>query len=217
MSRRTSELFAFDTATALWIDDINVARMSRRAPNIRHGQRRQGCTIGGGMRVISSCTLRAFSQRAPRSTVALQRWKKRMESSQFSNVSSLRTHFAGTVCTGNDIIFDLRDVPCRIVTAIDFRRQLCFIHAVSSGSCNVTPGTRGEISREVPTSTSKLRLHYARGVSVLSKPQEHQCALSAIEQLVRDGAMANAAHAGHELLGLLFDAVHRYEATHLPF
>jgi mRNA-degrading endonuclease HigB of HigAB toxin-antitoxin module len=217
MSRRTSELTSLDATTALWIDDINVVRMSRRAPDIRHGQRRRGCFTDGVMRVVSSCTLHAFSQRNPCSTVALQRWKKRMESGQFSNVSALRNHFDGTACTGNDITFDLRDIPCRIVTAIDFRRQLCFVRSVSSGPCNTATGTNKWVSTGVPTPTSELRLHYARGVGVLSRSQEHQCALSAIEHLVNDGAMPNETHPGHELLGLLFDAVHRYETIHLPF
>jgi hypothetical protein len=52
---------------------------------------------------------------------------------------------------------------------------------------------------------------------VLAHPADHDAALSAIEALVNDGAMGSEDHPGYELVGLMFDAIHHYEAIHLPF
>lgn len=218
MSRRmVPERSALSASTALWIDDINTARMSRHAPGMRHGQRRPGRCAGPSMRVISNATLREFARRLPDARVTLQQWRQHMESRPFRNAAALENDFARVARIGDDVIFDMWSCQCRIVARIDFRRQLCYVRDILPHARPTVPDAiRGRGAHALPFHSTGCFEH-PESIRTLADSSEHERALEAIDLLVDAGAMGDEQHPAYEMFGRLFNAVHRYEQMHVSF
>ena len=81
------------------------------------------------MRVISNRRLVEFSARHPDAHLALQTWRKLMESTEFDSFADLRRSF-GSIVVGDRYVFDIRGNRYRLITAISFQLQICYIKAV---------------------------------------------------------------------------------------
>lgn len=82
------------------------------------------------MRVISNRRLVEFGQVHPDADVSLQVWRKLMESRAFQGFNELRQVFGSLDIVRDRYIFDIRGNRYRLITAISFATQSCYIKAV---------------------------------------------------------------------------------------
>lgn len=82
------------------------------------------------MRVISNRRLVEFGQAHRDADVSLQVWRKLMESRAFRGFNELRQVFGSVDIVGNRYVFDIRGNRYRLITAISFTTQSCYIKAV---------------------------------------------------------------------------------------
>ena len=82
------------------------------------------------MRVISNRRLVEFSARHPDAHLALQTWRKLMESTEFDSFADIRRSFGSIDVVGDRYVFDIRGNRYRLITAISFQLQICYIKAV---------------------------------------------------------------------------------------
>ena len=86
------------------------------------------------MRIISRKALREFRERYPDSQMALTRWYKTMERSQFNNFMELRAAFPSADIVGNLVIFNISGNKYHLVTSIHFNRGKVYIRHVMTHS-----------------------------------------------------------------------------------
>lgn len=168
------------------------------------------------MRVISHRPLREFAERYPHARIALQTWRKHIESRSLANFSDLRNTFRSVDLVRERIVFDIRGNRYRLITFINFARQECYIKAVL---------THNEYDKKHWMTYTHVRdvapigwglFQHTSTVRPIVDERDHDLALSAIDRLVDIGAM-NDEHPKSQLCGMLFDVIHAYEQAHYPF
>lgn len=82
------------------------------------------------MRVISNRRLVEFSVKHKDSQEALQAWRKLMEFGFFKNFSQLKNVFTSADKVRDLYVFNICGNKYRLVTYLQFERQLCYIKAV---------------------------------------------------------------------------------------
>lgn len=82
------------------------------------------------MRVISNRRLVEFSAKHKDSQEALQAWRKLMEFGFFKNFSQLKDVFTSADKVRDLYVFNICGNKYRLVTYLQFERQLCYIKAV---------------------------------------------------------------------------------------
>lgn len=82
------------------------------------------------MRVISNKRLVEFSTRYPDACMAMQAWRKLMESTEFGRFADLKRTFGSVDVVGDKCVFDIRGNRYRLITFISFQAQTCYIKAV---------------------------------------------------------------------------------------
>lgn len=82
------------------------------------------------MRVVSNRRLVEFSTRYPDAHAALQAWRKLMEATEFGSFADIRRSFGSVDVIGDKYAFDIRGNRYRLITAVSFRLQICYIKAV---------------------------------------------------------------------------------------
>ncbi len=82
------------------------------------------------MRVISNRRLVEFSVKHKDSQEALQAWRKLMEFGFFKNFSQLKDVFTSADKVRDLYVFNICGNKYRLVTYLQFERQLCYIKAV---------------------------------------------------------------------------------------
>ncbi|CDG85122.1 type II toxin-antitoxin system HigB family toxin [Janthinobacterium agaricidamnosum] len=82
------------------------------------------------MRLVANRALLDFSARYHAAEVALQTWRKVVESRAFANFSELRSTFNTVDRVGAFDVFDIGGNKYRIVAAIHFNRQIMYIRHV---------------------------------------------------------------------------------------
>ena len=82
------------------------------------------------MHVISRKTLRQFWQQHPESEMALARWFKIMEQTDFKNVAELRKSFPNADQVGNLTVFNIGGNKARLIAAIHYNRRIIYVRHV---------------------------------------------------------------------------------------
>jgi len=82
------------------------------------------------MHVISRKALRQFWERHPDSEMALARWFKIMQHTEFRNFSELRATFPAADKVGGWIVFNIGGNKYRLITSIHFNRGKVYIRHV---------------------------------------------------------------------------------------
>ena len=82
------------------------------------------------MHVISRKALRQFWERHPDSEMALARWFKIMQHTEFRNFSELRATFPTADKVGDWIVFNISGNKYRLITSIHFNRGKVYIRHV---------------------------------------------------------------------------------------
>ena len=82
------------------------------------------------MRVISNRKLLEFSRAHPGSGRPLKAWRKVMEKTGFNSFADLKATFNTVDKAGNYYVFNVGGNNWRIITAIHFNTQKCFIRHV---------------------------------------------------------------------------------------
>ena len=82
------------------------------------------------MHVISRKTLRQFWEQHPDSEMALARWFKIMEQTNFKNFAELRAVFSTADLVGQWIVFNIGGNKFRLVVSAHFNRNRVYIRHV---------------------------------------------------------------------------------------
>ena len=82
------------------------------------------------MRVISNKRLVDFAALHPESAVALQVWRKCIESNPVGHFAALKSLFRSVDRVGRFCVFDICGNRFRLVAAVHFDRQLLFVRHV---------------------------------------------------------------------------------------
>lgn len=82
------------------------------------------------MRVISNRRLLEFSGKHKDAKEPLQAWRKLMEFGLFKNFSQLKEVFTSADKVQDLYVFNICGNKYRLITYLQFERQLCFIKAV---------------------------------------------------------------------------------------
>lgn len=82
------------------------------------------------MRVISNKSLVEFARQNPTADVALQAWRKIIESRSFENFSDLKSTFRATDRVGDVFVFNIGGNKYRLIASVHFNRQLLFVRQV---------------------------------------------------------------------------------------
>ncbi|GAA0921198.1 type II toxin-antitoxin system HigB family toxin [Rothia nasimurium] len=82
------------------------------------------------MRVISNRRLVDFAYLHPDAGPALQAWRKLLESRPYLGFNELRQVFRSVDIVGDRFVFDIRGNRYRLIAAISFSAQICYIKAV---------------------------------------------------------------------------------------
>ena len=82
------------------------------------------------MHVISRKALRQFWERHPDSEMALARWFKIMQHTEFRNFSELRATFPTADKVGDWTVFNIGGNKYRLITSIHFNRGKVYIRHV---------------------------------------------------------------------------------------
>jgi mRNA interferase HigB len=82
------------------------------------------------MHVISNKRLVAFAEVYPDASAPLQTWRKLMESSEYKGFQDLRNTFRSVDIVKEKYVFDIRGNHYRLITGINFEKQICYIKAV---------------------------------------------------------------------------------------
>jgi mRNA interferase HigB len=82
------------------------------------------------MRVISRKTLRQFWQEHPDSEMALARWFKLMEQTEFKNFAELRTVFPTADLVDKWIVFNIGGNKIRLIASAHFNHHRIYIRHV---------------------------------------------------------------------------------------
>ena len=82
------------------------------------------------MHVISRKVIRLFWERYPDSQVALMRWFKIMQHTEFRTFNELRTTFPSADRVDNWIVFNIGGNKYRLIASIHFNRSKVYIRHV---------------------------------------------------------------------------------------
>ena len=82
------------------------------------------------MHIISRKTLRQFWEKHPDSEMALIRWFKIIETTNFRNFSELRATFPTADKVGNWIVFNIGGNKYRLIASIHFNRGKVYIRHI---------------------------------------------------------------------------------------
>lgn len=82
------------------------------------------------MHVISRKTLKQFWQQHPDSEIALARWFKIMEQTDFKNFAELRTVFPSADLVDQWIVFNIGGNKFRLIVSAHFNRNRVYIRHV---------------------------------------------------------------------------------------
>lgn len=82
------------------------------------------------MRVISNRRLVDFAEQHPDASMSLQSWRKLIESRSYRGFNELRQVFGSIDIVGDRFVFDIRGNRYRLIAAISFQAQVCYIKAV---------------------------------------------------------------------------------------
>jgi mRNA interferase HigB len=82
------------------------------------------------MRVISNKALVDFASAHPDAQVAMQAWRKIVESRDFHNFAELRTTLSATDKVGDFCVFSVGGNKFRIVASVSFSNQKLFVRNV---------------------------------------------------------------------------------------
>ena len=82
------------------------------------------------MRVITNRRLLDFSSKHQDSTASLQAWRKLMEFGFFKNFAQVKQVFASVDKVRDLYVFNICGNKYRLVTYLQFERQICYIKAV---------------------------------------------------------------------------------------
>jgi mRNA interferase HigB len=84
----------------------------------------------GAMHVISRKTLRLFWERYPESEVALARWFKIVQQTEFRNFAELRAAFPTADKVDNWVVFNVGGNKYRLIASIHFNRGKVYVRHV---------------------------------------------------------------------------------------
>ena len=82
------------------------------------------------MRVISNRRLVDFAHIHPDASPSLQSWRKLLEARPYRGFNELRQVFGSVDIVGDRFVFDIRGNRYRLIAAISFPAQICYIKAV---------------------------------------------------------------------------------------
>jgi mRNA interferase HigB len=82
------------------------------------------------MRVITNRRLLEFAASHKDSSVPLQAWRKLMEFGSYENFADIRQVFGTADKVGDLYVFNICGNKYRLITFLQFERQLCYIKAV---------------------------------------------------------------------------------------
>lgn len=84
----------------------------------------------GGMHVISRKALRQFWEKHPDSKMAMARWFKIVQHTDFQNFSEVRTTFPSADKVGKWIVFNIGGNKYRLIAVAHFNRKKIYIRHV---------------------------------------------------------------------------------------
>jgi hypothetical protein len=138
-----------------------------------------------------------------------------MQSSTFRNYAELRRTFGSADVVGTCIVFDIRGNHYRLITHVDFSKQLCTVKSVLT---HATYDRRKWMKHTSVKETAHLwpAIEFCDTVPPVTCAAEHLFAGAILDYLGDHGATREGDPQG-PLYHKLFDAIYDYEQIHHPF
>lgn len=86
------------------------------------------------MRIFSRSALLAFSQKYPDAKVALDSWYRVAKSSKWRHIDEVKASYSSADAVGNFTVFNIRGNNYRLITSIDYKKQIIYIKYVLTHS-----------------------------------------------------------------------------------
>ncbi|MCB1825900.1 MAG: type II toxin-antitoxin system HigB family toxin [Candidatus Competibacteraceae bacterium] len=85
------------------------------------------------MRVIAKRTLRQFWEQHPDAQGPLEAWHSEMEKAHWENPQQIKEQFgSASILKGGRVVFNIGGNKYRLVLAMDYRRQACYVKFVGT-------------------------------------------------------------------------------------
>lgn len=86
------------------------------------------------MNVISKAALTLFSQKYPDAKKSLDSWYKLAKSSKWKHIDEVKESYSSADAVGKFTVFNIRGNNYRLITSIDYKKQVIYIKYVLTHS-----------------------------------------------------------------------------------
>lgn len=86
------------------------------------------------MHIISKSALIAFSRKYPDAKTSLDSWYKVANSATWRHIDGVRAYYSTADAVGNFTVFNIRGNNYRLITSIDYKKQIIYVKYVLTHS-----------------------------------------------------------------------------------